>query len=157
MTARIVRAERENALILGALTMQADLEYGGVHRAGFVDEFADAWLADYDHLPTWMAFGADGSAIGFVMTSWVRKMPSLCRPATGWLYVKTVFVTPNARRNGVAGRLLSEMIAWGDRHAIELYQLSSEPKARSLYERLGFCAPDEKLMIRRAGVDLPTG
>ncbi len=150
MTARIVRAERDHALILGALTLQADLEYGGTNRPGFIAEYADAWLADFDQMPTWLAFDVDGTAIGFVQTSWVRKLPSLCRPTTGWLHVKNVFVTPAARGNKVAERMMTEMIAWGDDHAIERYQLNAEPKARSLYERLGFGAPNERLMVRRS-------
>ncbi|WP_460467756.1 GNAT family N-acetyltransferase [Calidifontibacter terrae] len=150
MTVRIVQAERDHALILGALTLQADVEYAGTNRAGFIPEFADAWLADFDHLPTWLAFAPDGSAVGFVVTSWIRKLPSLCRPTTGWLHVKNVFVVPAARGQKVAERMLTDMIAWGDVHAIERYQLNAEPKARSLYERLGFEAPNERLMVRRS-------
>lgn len=150
MSERIVRAERDHALILGALTLQADLEYGGSNRPGFIAEYADAWLADFDRTPTWLAFGPDGSAIGFVVTSRVRKLPSLCRPTTSWVHVKNVFVVPSARGQKVAERMLLEMIAWGERNAVERYQLNAEPKARSLYERLGFGAPDERWMVRRS-------
>lgn len=150
---RIVRAEREHAFILGALTLQADLEYGGTNRPGFIPEFADAWLAEFESMPTWVAFSDDGSAVGFVQTSFVPKLPSLCRPTTGWIHVKNVFVTPAARGNGLAEQMLRAMIAWGTTNGIERYQLTARPTARSLYERLGFTAPDERLMeLRPAAV-----
>lgn len=157
MTVRIERAQREHALILGALTLQADLEYGGTKRDGFLSEYADAWLAEFDQMPTWIAFSGDGSAIGFVQTSHVRKLPSLCRPTTGWLHVKNVFVTKTARGNGIAERLLRTMIAWGEKHDIERYQLNAEPKARSLYERMGFEAPGERLMVRQGSTTTRRG
>ncbi len=150
MTERIVFAEREHAFILGALTLQADLAEGCSPREGFITEYADAWLAHYEDMPTWLAFGADGSAIGLVQTSWVRKLPSLRREATSWVHVKNVFVVPAARGNKVAERMLTEMIAWGEKNGVQRYQLNAEPKARSLYERLGFGAPHERLMERRS-------
>ena len=153
---RIVRAEREHAFILGALTLQADLEDGGTNRAGFIAQFADAWLEEFESMPTWVAFGDDGSAVGFVQTNWVSKLPSLRRPTTGWVHVKKVFVTPAARGNGLAEQMLRAMIAWGTTNGVERYQLTARPTARSLYERLGFTAPDERLMeLRPAAFSSP--
>ena len=41
----IRQATRDDALILGALTLQEGIAAGGATRPGFVIEFADAWLA----------------------------------------------------------------------------------------------------------------
>lgn len=146
----IRQATRDDALILGALTLQEGVAAGGATRPGFVIEFADAWLAQCEQMPTWIAFGDDGSAIGFVQTSLVRKLPSLRREASSWIHVKNVFVVEPARGNKVAERMLTEMIAWGDANNVSRYQLNAEPKARSLYERLGFGAPNGRLMERRS-------
>ena len=72
-----------------------------------------------------------------MQTSLVRKLPSLRREASSWIHVKNVFVVESARGNKVAERMLTEMIAWGDANNVSRYQLNAEPKARSLYERLG--------------------
>ncbi|WP_431840993.1 GNAT family N-acetyltransferase [Calidifontibacter indicus] len=145
----IRQATRDDAFILGALTLQEGVAAGGVKRAGFITEYADAWLAQCEDMPTWIAFGDDGSAIGFVQTTLVRKLPSLRRATTNWIHVKNVFVIEPARGQKVAERMLTEMIAWGDENGVERYQLNAAPKARSLYERLGFGAPHERLMERR--------
>ncbi|NHN56962.1 GNAT family N-acetyltransferase [Calidifontibacter sp. DB0510] len=146
MSIQIVPAEREHAFVCAALTVQADLEDGGERRDGFLTEYADAWLADFERTPTWLAFADDGTAVGLVVTSWVKKLPSLTRPTVGWLHVKLVFVSPAYRGKGTAERMLKTMLRWGDEHAITRYQLNAEPKARTLYERLGFGPADERLM-----------
>lgn len=148
MSVRIVRAEREHAFVLAALTVQADREDGGSPREGFLREFADAWLADYERMPAWIALETDGSALGMVITSKVDKLPSLCRETTCWIHVKNVFVVPDRRGEGIAERMLRAMTVWGEHEKVERYQLNAEPKARGLYERLGFGAPPDRLMIK---------
>lgn len=145
---RIEFAQRDDAFVLGALNLRADLEGGADHRDGFIQEFADAWLRDYDNTPTWLAFADHGAALGYVQASLIRKLPSLRRPATSWMHVKGVFVVPDARGEGVAGQMLNEMFRWGAQHGVERYQLNAEDKARTLYERAGFTAPDHRLMIK---------
>lgn len=146
---RVRMAERQDALIVAALVLQADLECGGSNRPGFLREYGDAWLADFARRPTWLAVLADHTAIGLVQTSQIDKMPSLCRPTTRWLHVSRVFVRQQSRGAGVAEQLLRAMVAWGGTHQVERYQLNSVPEARTLYERVGFAAPSDRLLERR--------
>src|SRR5699024_445114 len=115
-------------------------------REGFVDEYADAWLADFEHRPTWLACLPDHTVIGIVQAGLFRKMPSLRRPTTAWIHVSLVYVRPADRGQGVAERMLARMIDWGNGQGVERYQLNAVPEARTLYERLGFTAPTDRLM-----------
>ncbi len=146
---RIRMADRDDAFIVAALVLQMDRAAGERPREGFVDEYADAWLADFDHRPTWLACLPDGTAVGLVQAGLVRKLPSLRRPTTSWMHVSLVYVRPSERRRGLAERMLQRMIAWGAAHGVERYQLNSVPEARSLYERLGFRTPSGRFMELR--------
>ena len=73
-----------------------------------------------------------------------------CRRAALRLFL----VVESARGNKVAERMLTEMIAWGDANNVSRYQLNAEPKARSLYERLGFTRLPERDWSPVPGVDL---
>jgi aminoglycoside 6'-N-acetyltransferase I len=56
------------------------------------------------------------------------------------LYIDNLGVTPDRRREGVATRLLDELVAWGREHGCEEAwvgtEVDNEP-ARTLYERRG--------------------
>lgn len=151
MNIRVVRAHRDDALVLAGLQLQADIESGGTRRSGFLDEYADAWLAQYDRLPTWLALHPDGDPAGMVVTRFDRKLPSLCRPTTAVIHVASVFVRPQDRSHGIAEGMLREVLDWGRKEGVQRYTLNAEPKARTLYERLGFGAPNERWMERREG------
>ncbi len=146
---RIRRADRDDAFIVAALVLQMDRGAGERPREGFVNEYADAWLSDFDHRPTWLACLQDGTAVGLVQAGLVRKLPSLRRPTTAWMHVSLVYVRPSERGHGLAERMLQRMISWGSVHGVERYQLNAVPEARSLYERLGFRAPSGRLMELR--------
>lgn len=147
-TIRVRRAERDDAFIVGALVLAMDLESHAPNREGFIAEYADAWLSDYDHRPTWLACEPDGTAVGLLQATLVRRLPSLRRPVGCWVHVARVFVRPDHRGRGTAGRLLDRLLAWGAEHQVVRYQLSFVPAARGLYQRAGFTRPD-RLMERR--------
>lgn len=150
MTPTIVRARREDAFACAALRLQMDLEAGESNRPGFITEYADHWLAHYDDLPTWLASSAGGTALGMVQTSLVHRPPALARPAQPSLYIAVVFVTPSARGQGLAERMLRIVDAWADAHDVARMMLNARPRARRLYERAGFGPPDERHMQRVA-------
>ena len=145
----IVRAEAEHAFQLAALVLQADRADGTPGRTGFIDEYADAWLADREHRPAWLATQSDGAPAGLISTALVRKLPSLRRAATSWMHVSLLYVVPELRGEGLGERLLRRMIVWGEGNGVERFQLNAVPEARTLYERVGFSAPDPRLMERR--------
>ncbi|WP_350227114.1 hypothetical protein [Barrientosiimonas endolithica] len=45
--------------------------------------------------------------------------------------------------------MLRDAVEWGVAQGVERFQLNAEPKARTLYERVGFTAPGERLMELR--------
>lgn len=150
MSITIARARRDDAFACAALRLQMDLEAGQAGRPGFLTEYADHLLAHFDDLPTWLAKSADGSALGMVQTSLVHRPPALARPAQPMLYVAVVFVTPAARGEGLAERMLRPVDAWADAKGISRMMLNARPAARTLYERVGFEAPDERHLHRDA-------
>ncbi|WP_186526073.1 GNAT family N-acetyltransferase [Leekyejoonella antrihumi] len=143
---RVHLANRDDAFIVAALVLQMDRAAGEPARAGFLREYADAWLADFDHRPTWLASLPDNTAIGLVQAGLIHKMPSLRRSTTSWIHVSLVYVRETERGQGVAERMLHRMIAWGSSNGVERYQLNAVPEARTLYERLGFSAPTDRMM-----------
>lgn len=142
----ITRAEREDAFALAALRLQMDLEAGRSNRAGFLSEYADYFLTNYDQMPTWIAKSPDGAARGMVQTGLIHRAPTLHRPAVPLLYIACVFVTPDARGNGLAEQMLRRVDAWAAEMGITRMMLDSWPKATTLYRRAGFGAAEEHHM-----------
>lgn len=150
MSETITRASRDDAFALAALRLQMDLEAGESNRPGFLTEYADYFLAHFDALPTWIATSPDGSPLGMVQTAFIPRAPALRRPAEPMLYVAVVFVVASARGEGLAERMLRVVDAWADDKHVSRMMLNTRPKARSLYERVGFGAPEERHMHRDA-------
>lgn len=149
MAVDVQRATREDAFAVAALQLQSDIEFGGTPRPGFIGEYADAWLAAYDQYPTWLAKRADGDPVGLVVARVDQKLPSLCRPRSRVMHIANVFVRQGSRGDGLAERILREVLAWGDANGVARYSLNAEPKARGLYERVGFGSANERWMELR--------
>ncbi|AKU16878.1 GNAT family N-acetyltransferase [Luteipulveratus mongoliensis] len=148
-TPRIALAQADDALVLAALVLRADREDGTPGRAGFLDEYADAWLAVRDRRPTWLATQPDGAPVGLVSTAVVQKLPGLRRPVSSWMHVSLVYVVPEHRGRGLAERMLREVLTWCTEHDVKRLQLNAVDEARTLYERVGFTAPKDSLMELR--------
>jgi GNAT superfamily N-acetyltransferase len=58
-------------------------------------------------------------------------------------------VTQDARGCGIGRRLLEALLAWAETDGVTRVQLNSVPEARTLYERMGFGPPSERLMELR--------
>lgn len=150
MTTVVVRlAEPRDAFAVAALTMQDDRECGAVVEPGFLDRYADAWLAD-DRRVTFLAEAPDGRPLGMVTAAVVTKLPSSRRPVTSWLHVSLLFVTKDARGEGLGARLLDSLCEWCVTHHVTRVQLNAASEARSLYLRAGFRGPSPDLMEWRA-------
>lgn len=150
MTAAVVRlAEPRDAFAVAALTMQDDRECGATVEAGFLDRFADVWLADRSRV-TFLAEAADGRPLGVVTAAVVTKLPSSRRPTTKWLHVSLLFVTKDVRGEGLGARLLDSLREWCAANDVTRVQLNAAPRARGLYERAGFGEPSPNLMEWRA-------
>ena len=148
--AAVVRlAEPRDAFAVAALNLQHDRESGATVEPGFLDRYADAWLADRARV-TFLAEADDGRPVGMVTAAVVTKLPSARRPATRWLHVSLLFVTADVRGAGLGARLMGALHDWAAENDVDRMQLNAVPEARSLYERAGFGAPDPRLMEWRA-------
>lgn len=145
MSSVIRLAEPRDAFAVAALTMQDDRECGATVEQGFIDRYADAWLADR-HRVTFLAEGTDGRPLGMITAAVVTKLPSSRRPDDRWLHVSLLFVTQDARGVGLGARMLATLKDWGRAHAVTRMQLKADPRARSLYERAGFTTAAAELM-----------
>lgn len=134
-----------DALAVAALTMQDDRECGATIEPGFLDRYAEAWLAEEARV-TFVAEAADGRPLGMVTAAVVTKLPSSRRPVSRWLHVSLLFVTPDARGAGIGASLLEALRVWASQHDVTRMQLNAAPEARSLYERAGFASATPELM-----------
>ncbi len=138
-------AEHRDAFAVAALTMQDDRECGASIAPGFLDPHADAWLADRDRV-TFLAEAEDGRPLGVVTAAVVTTLPSSRRPVSRWLHLSLLFVTADARGEGLGTGLLGALREWCLDHGVTRVQLNAAPEARTLYERAGFSAPADTLM-----------
>ena len=150
---RVREAVPTDAFSVGALHIQDEREQGASVPPGFLDALADAWLRDRARR-TWLAEAPTGRPLGVLHGTRVQKLPSAHRPDGAWFHVSLLFVTPDARGHGIGEHLLHTLLGWAAADGVTRIQLNAVPEARTLYERVGFTAPSERLMELR--LDSPT-
>lgn len=76
-----------------------------------------------------------GSGVVWLQPSQPRpgKLARLTMP-----YIMSMFTEPEFRGQGVAGRLVEEMVGWATRQGYHRIFLHASPMGRPVYERLGF-------------------
>ena len=137
-----------DAFGVGALQIQDEREQGYAVPPGFLDTFADAWIRDRGRR-TWIAEDDRGRPIGVLHGTRVQKLPSAHRPADAWFHVSLLFVTADARGFGIGERLVRALLEWAPADGVSRVQLNAVAEARTLYERMGFGPPSERLMELR--------
>lgn len=145
---RVREAVPADAFSVGALHIQDERERGRVVPPGFLDRFADAWLRDRARR-TWVVEDARGRPLGVVHGTRVQKLPSADRPADAWFHVSLLFVTADARGAGLGELLLRALLDWARTDGVTRVQLHAVGEARTLYERMGFGPPSDRLMELR--------
>jgi GNAT superfamily N-acetyltransferase len=98
-------ARPSDAFSVAALHIQDEREQGHVPPPGYLDALSDAWLRDRARR-TWLAEDERGRPLGVLHGTRVQKLPSAHRPADAWFHVSLLFVTEDARRQGIGGKLL---------------------------------------------------
>ncbi len=147
---RVREAVPADAFSVAALHIQDERERGGTVAPGFLDAFADAWLRDRARR-TWIAEDARGRPLGVVHGTRVQKLPSAHRPAVAWFHVSLLYVAADVRGHGLGERLLRSLLEWAARDGVSRVQLNAVPLARTLYARVGFGPPSDRLMELRLG------
>ncbi len=124
MTADIVRLTAENTALLARVAEE-------VFDDRIVPERLAAFLAESGHL---MLIAVDDGLVVGQVAAVVHRHPDLATE----LYVDNLGVTPSHRRQGIAGRLMAQMLDLGRRLGCEECwlgaELDNEP-ARGLYAR----------------------
>jgi len=143
-------ARPSDAFSVGALHIQHEREEGHAVAPGFLDALSDAWLRDRARR-TWVAEDDRGRPLGVLHGSRVQKLPSAHRPADAWFHVSLLFVTADARGQGIGQQLVEALLAWARADGVTRVQLNAVPGDRTLYERMGFGPPSERLMELRLG------
>jgi len=143
-------ARPSDAFSVGALHIQDEREHGHAVAPGFLDALSDAWLRDRARR-TWVAEDVRGRPLGVLHGSRVQKLPSAHRPADAWFHVSLLYVTQDARGHGIGQQLLEALLAWAAADGVTRVQLHAVPGDRTLYERMGFGPPSQRLMELRVG------
>lgn len=134
---RIRRAGTEDALVVAALHLQSARDLGQPSEPGFLDRFAEVWLASRPDHPTWIA-ESRGEHAGVLSTRRLRPLPYPGRPDISWLYVGTAFVAPEHRKRGIGRALIEGMLEWCRTTDVKWVRLSVDPSQHEYYRRLGF-------------------
>ncbi len=135
---QIVRAGPQDAFSLAALELQLNREEGKPGEQGFLARFADAWLAEADRRPAWLATSLDGRPLGAVMLYVVPGLPRPGRNPRPVAYLTRFYVGRPARRQGVGERLLVAAITGARDHHAGSLQLVGDDGGTSLFRRHGF-------------------
>lgn len=113
------QAGRGDALLVAALTLQAARAEGVPPEEGFLDRYAEAWLAARDVHPAWFA-EAVGEHAGLLVTAWFRPLPWPGRPRGGGvLRLERLFVRPDRPQAPIETALRAAAREWARQRDVE--------------------------------------
>ena len=108
---RIRQAGPGDALLVAALTLQAALAEGLVPEPGFLDRYAEAWLANRGAHPAWFA-ECGGEHAGVLMVTWIRPLPWPGRTGGGSVHLERLFVRADQPGGKVMNALRAAVREW---------------------------------------------
>lgn len=115
----IRQAGHGDGLLVAALTLQAARAEGLPPEEGFLDRYADAWLAARDVHPAWWA-EAEGEHVGLLVAAWFRPLPWPGRPRGGGvLRLDRLFVRPDRPRVPIETALRAAAREWASARQVE--------------------------------------
>ncbi len=146
MSTRVRPVRRRDALSLAALRLQLDRELGHAARAGFLDGYADALLAEWEQHVGWVAEDEDGRPVGFVLAHRVVELPSLAAVGRGeWWYVQGLFVVPDRRGEGWGSALIDALTGGGRAAGVRRILANASEARRRAFGEGGFGTPGDGL------------
>lgn len=146
MDVTLSQIERDDAFALAALRLQQDREHERPSREGFLVDYADALLEDFDDYRGWIAKEPDGRPVGCLLALRVRKLPTLARLGRPeWWYVQQVFVSTDRRRQGIGRRLVHAAQEAATAERIRWVRLNASDAGRPLFDATGFGEPMGRL------------
>ncbi len=111
-------------------------------REDFLDRRV-TWFADAleDGWAVWVA-EEDGRLRGQVFLRVVQKVPSPVNPHGALGYLSNLWVAPELRRRGLAGRLLEAAREWAQFEPLDLLVVWPTPQTQALLDQAGFRGSD---------------
>lgn len=119
---RIRQAGAADALLVGALVIQAARAEGLDPGPGFLDRFADTWLEYRDQHPAWWA-ELDGRHAGLLLTARTRPLPWPGRTGGGVLRAERLFVSADLSQRGIAESLRAAAREWATTRGMDWVDL----------------------------------
>ena len=92
---------------------------------------------------TWLAIAPDGAVAGGTGLWLMDWAPHMIGPGTPRGNILNVYTAPQFRRQGIARRLVTEILNWCRANRIHTVILHASQDGRSLYEALGFQPTNE--------------
>ena len=105
-----------------------------------------AWVSERianDTYHGWLAVAPDGQVIGGAGL-WVYEwIPSPLGPQVTRGYILNVYTEPGFRKQGIARRLVEEILAYCRARGLKIVLLHASEQGRPIYEALGFAQTNE--------------
>ena len=119
------------------------LDAMSAHFAPWLDRKmrADEYLA-------WFAVDSNNNEIVAGLGLWLMDWPPhLVGPGTARANILNVYTRPDARRRGLARRLVDVSLAWCRERGIRTVILHASPAGRPIYEAMGFQSTNEMRIV----------
>jgi ribosomal protein S18 acetylase RimI-like enzyme len=139
------------ALIDTRVALFRDLGQGPLESA--VSEFRDrcreimADLLRDGRAAAWLAVTREDAVRGAAILLEYPRLPSPRNLRTREGYALSVYVAPEARRQGVASTLMAAAIEEARRRGLARIRLHATPQGSGVYERLGFTRRDDEMEL----------
>jgi GNAT superfamily N-acetyltransferase len=91
----------------------------------------------------WLAVSEAGEAVAGVGLWFYDWVPNPLAPSIRRGYILNVYTEPEYRRQGIARRLVEEILAYCKANGIQTMLLHASQEGRPIYEALGFTATNE--------------
>jgi len=100
-----------------------------------------------DEYPVWLA--EEGNKIvGISSLVFYHRPPTLLNGSSLYAHILNVYTLPEYRRQGIATALLKEIIEYVKSTPANRISLNASEEGRPVYERLGFQASDDEMILK---------
>ena len=152
----VIRASRPDDMpTVADLRWRWSVDEGGAQPAASGQSYREAmtaFAADHAESHRCVVAERDGVVLGMAWLGLVARPPLPDRPGRRLTAdVQTVYVHPELRGSGVAGRLVTALLELADELGVERTSVRSSVDGERLYRRLGF--GDARLLLQRPPED----
>lgn len=89
-----------------------------------------------------------GIVIGCATLCYIRMMPTFSHPTGKRAHLMNVYVREQYRRQGIAANIVEMLIREAREKGVTEISLDATPQGRLLYERMGFAASEECMVLQ---------